>query len=334
MTLIRFAPLSMPFPRRLQTLAVLTVSILGGLGPLLGTATFLVMLFTPLSIISILYVGVLFLWDFDKPSRGGRCFTLMRRLPIWKYFCDYFPITLIKTQDLKTNENYIFGYHPHGVISSGALGSFATEGAHFSKLFPGITPHLLTLKFNFRWPFHRDYLMSLGLCDVSKESITYICTKKGAGNAAVVVIGGAAESLEAYPGAATLTLKNRKGFVKMALKTGAHLVPVYAFGENDLLNQAKYPMLRKFQEMFRKWSGIAPVMFYGRGIFQYSFGLMPFRVPVSIVVGAPIKVKKSTNPSQEEIDSLHAEYIDELTNLYNENKKIYSQNPEVELKII
>jgi len=35
--------------------------------------------------------------------------------------------------------------------------------------------------------------------------------------------------------------------------------------------------------MIRSISGIAPVMFYGRGIFQYSFGLMPFRVPVNLV---------------------------------------------------
>ena len=63
----------------------------------------------------------------------------------------------------------------------------------------------------------------------------------------------------------------------------ANLVPVYGFGENDLLCQAQSPWLRKLQETFRSYSGIAPVMFYGRGIFQYSFGLMPFRVPVTLV---------------------------------------------------
>lgn len=73
---------------------------------------------------------------------------------------------------------------------------------------------------NFRFPFHRDFLMSLGICDVSKESIQYICTQKGKGNAAIIVIGGASESLEAFPGNATLRLKERKGFAKMALKTG------------------------------------------------------------------------------------------------------------------
>ena len=69
---------------------------------------------------------------------------------------------------------------------------------------------------NFRWPFHRDILLALGIVDVSKESIYHVCGRKDGGNAAIIVVGGAAESLEAIPGAATLTLKNRKGFVRMA----------------------------------------------------------------------------------------------------------------------
>ena len=63
-------------------------------------------------------------------------------------------------------------------------------------------------------------MMALGICDVSKESIMHLCEKKQGGNAVVIVVGGAAESLNAHPGAATLTLKDRKGFIKMALCTG------------------------------------------------------------------------------------------------------------------
>ena len=143
---IEFAPLSMPFSRRLQTLAVIAVTLLLGFGPIVGTVTFVFLLFTPIFFISVIYITVLFLWEHDRPSRGGRRINFMRRLPIWRYMCDYFPIKLIKTTDLNPSKNYIFGYHPHGVISSGAFGSFGTEGAGFSQLFPGITPHLLTLK--------------------------------------------------------------------------------------------------------------------------------------------------------------------------------------------
>ncbi len=76
--------------------------------------------------------------------------------------------------------------------------------------------------FLFFWkhiPYHPCNI-TLGVCDVSRESIEWIVTKQGPGNAAVIVVGGAAEALEARPGNYKLTLKNRKGFVKLAMRTG------------------------------------------------------------------------------------------------------------------
>ena len=47
-----------------------------------------------------------------------------------------------------------------------------------------------------------------------------------------MIVGGAAESLEAFPGQYRLVLRKRKGFIRIALETGASLVPVFSFGEN------------------------------------------------------------------------------------------------------
>ena len=55
---------------------------------------------------------------------------------------------------------------------------------------------------------------------MSKESIQWILRRQGVGNAAIIVVGGAEEALEAHPGHYTITLKNRKGFVKQAIKAG------------------------------------------------------------------------------------------------------------------
>ena len=60
-----------------------------------------------------------------------------------------------------------------------------------------------------------------------------------------MLLGGAEEALNAYPGKSVLTLKNRKGFVKIALRTGANLVPSYAFGENELFQQVKNAYFQK-----------------------------------------------------------------------------------------
>ena len=69
------------------------------------------------------------------------------------------------------------------------------------------------------------------MCDASRESISFILNKKGPGNAVVLVVGGAAEALHARPGNYKLTLKYRKGFVKLALQTGyvSHHIPNHGY---------------------------------------------------------------------------------------------------------
>ena len=62
--------------------------------------------------------------------------------------------------------------------------------------------------------------MAVGVCSASEESISWIMTKEGKGNAAVLVIGGAVEALEARHNSFVLKLKSRRGFARMALKYG------------------------------------------------------------------------------------------------------------------
>lgn len=42
-------------------------------------------------------------------------------------------------------------------------------------------------------------------------------------------------------------------------------------------------MLRKIQEKIQSMIAFAPVLFYGRGVFQYTFGMIPHRRPVHVV---------------------------------------------------
>lgn len=59
-----------------------------------------------------------------------------------------------------------------------------------------------------------------GICPVNKNSIDYLLSRNGTGNAVIIVVGGAAESLQCAPGMNSVTLKNRKGFVRLALQKG------------------------------------------------------------------------------------------------------------------
>ncbi|UYV80989.1 hypothetical protein LAZ67_19002392, partial [Cordylochernes scorpioides] len=282
---IRFAPFSLPIERRLQTAAVLyyttTFLFIGTLGILISLA----LLFTQYFFLVLLYFAW-FVYDINVCNRGGRRSQWLRSWTVWKYFRDYYPVSLVKTAELDPNKNYILGYHPHGIICAGAFANFGTEATGFSDTYPKIIPHILTLQGNFYFPFNREMILLTGACSASKESIECLLNQKESGHLLCLVIGGAAEALDARPHQVCLTLQRRKGFVKLALKHGASLVPCFSFGENDLYRQFPNPpgsRLRDFQNKLTKIMGFSPPIFYGRGVFQYSLGLVPFRHPIHTV---------------------------------------------------
>lgn len=338
---IRFAPLKIPFERRLQMGAVLFHSL---------TIAGLVALFFFFAAIPLtwpLLVPYLIHLSFSTVASDGSLryrSEFMRSLPIWKLFAGYFPAELHKTHDLDPTRKYIFGYHPHGIISHGGWVSFATNALGFSEKFPGITNTLLTLDSNFRIPFYRDWIIGMGIRSVSKESIWNTLTRGGANNegmgrAVTIVIGGARESLEAQPGQLRLIINGRKGFIKMALRTGADLVPVLAFGENDLYDQLSpktHPLVRKFQiYVLRVFKFTLPAL-HGRGILNYDVGMMPYRRPLNIVVGKPIKVTTpgTPQPEQADIDRLHELYVAEVQKLWDAYKDQFAKDRTAEMQFI
>lgn len=338
---IRFAPMRVPFVRRMQTAAVLFHSM----SIVIFVSCFWFVCANPLSW-PILVPYLIHLSTSTAATNGKLAYRseYLRSLPLWKLFAGYFPAKLHKTHDLPPNRKYIFGYHPHGIISHGAWVSFGTNALGFAEKFPGITNSLLTLDNNFRLPFYRDWILAHGLRSVSKESIWNILTKggpnnDGQGRAVTIVIGGARESLEAQPGTLRLILKGRKGFIKMALRTGADLVPVIAFGENDIYDQLSpktHPMVHRFQVFILKAFKFTVPGFHGRGVLNYDVGLMPYRRPVNVVIGRPIEVnvKAKEQPSQVDIDHYHELYVQEVEKLYDAYKDKFAANRVEDLKII
>ncbi|XP_076875571.1 diacylglycerol O-acyltransferase 2 [Brachyhypopomus gauderio] len=287
------------------------------------TVLLVYLFFTDCWVVPALYAAWL-IFDWNTPKQGGRRSSWVRNWTVWKYFRDYFPIRLIKTHDLLPSRNYVFGYHPHGIFCFGAFCNFSTEATGFSKKFPGIRPSLATLAGNFRLPVLRDYIMSGGIIPVNRNSIDYLLSLNGTGNAVVIVVGGAAESLDCAPGQNCVTLKKRKGFVKLALQKGADLVPVYSFGENEAYQQVIFQegsWWRCIQRKLQKLLGFAPCLFHGCGFFSAeSWGMVPYSKPINTVVGEPITVPKVAEPTPDVVDVYHDMYIRSLTELFHKYK--------------
>jgi 2-acylglycerol O-acyltransferase 2 len=341
---IRWAPLNVPLQRRLQTLVVLwhTMCI-----PIL-TTLFLILCAIPIAWPLVIPYLIYILIYSDEATSGtlSRRSKRFRRSKIWSLFASYYPARLHRTVELEPTRKYIFGYHPHGIISHGAFAAFATEALGFSDLYPGITNTLLTLDSNFRLPIYRDYALALGIASVSRESIENLLSKggldgAGMGRAVTIVVGGARESLDAQPHTLRLVLNSRKGFVKLAIRTGADLVPILAFGENELYDQVDsedHAWIHKGQMLFKKAMGFTVPLFHARGIFNYDVGLMPYRRAINIVVGRPIMVvqqgAKDGKVDGAYLDEVHRQYVEELVRLWESYKDIFAKERTRELEII
>uniref|UniRef100_A0A1I7Z8M9 Acyltransferase n=1 Tax=Steinernema glaseri TaxID=37863 RepID=A0A1I7Z8M9_9BILA len=332
-----FAPLNVPLHRRLETLSVIFfVFMFFGMIFVSVIIPMYLVFFTSYWWIVCLY-AVWYYYDRDTPSKGSRPYHWFRNLSVWKRGAQYFPVKLEKTAELSPEHNYIVGSHPHGIMSLGIILSWATEGTGFREIFPGIHRRCATLDINLLLPLRRELSMWMGFVPADKEAITYNLIGEKKGNAVAIVLGGAEEALDATPENFDLTLKSRKGFVKIALRTGSHLVPLYNFGENSLFTQVRNErgtIVRMIQSGFKKVCGFSPPIFHGRGIFNYYFGFLPYRVPITTVVGAPIPVEKVEEPTKEQVDELHKKYCDALIKLFDEHKTKHGISADTKLNIV
>ena len=321
----KWAPVDIPWRRRLQTFAVLVaLTMLPMTQMVLITLFFLPQLRPFYS--RELVIGFLlwtYVWDRKTSVSGGRPVRWLRNLPLWQYLREYYPAELIVTEPLDPERLHLFGLHPHGIIGAGMVANLIANGDIAEKALGGRDYRVLTVTFNFLVPLWRDFIMGMRFVSASRESAHAVLN---AGLNCMIVVGGAREALDARPGVVDLTLNCRHGFVRIAMQHGAKLVPVFTFGENDLWSQVPNPdgsMLRRVQMLFRKVTGFTPPMIFGRGVFQYRFGILPHRRAVTTVVGPALEVKKVANPTKEQIKAVQQQYIKSLEQLYEAHKGKY-----------
>ena len=172
---IDFAPLAIPLQRRLQMLSVVYYVNCFLFYPFFFSIVAIVLLFTSYWWVVVGYL-IWFAYDVfiqKTSSQGGRRSEWLRNGIHTKYFRDYFPMKLMKTAELDPDKNYIIGQHPHGVMSCSLFGNFGTEATGFSKMFPGIKAHLMTLSVNFKWPILRGYILWMG--EFCTKFVNHIC---------------------------------------------------------------------------------------------------------------------------------------------------------------
>lgn len=234
-------------------------------------------------------------------------------------------------------------------FSFGPMLTFTSSSSKWFKLFPGIRPKCSTLRLILLFPIWREMLLGVGCCSAAANAITTLLNQSNdpddesncdgyTANAVGLIVGGAAESFHTRANTYKFVLKNRKGFAKIALKTGASLVPSISFGENnvyDLIEFQPGSWGRSLQNVIKRCTTFAPLFFKGRGYLQYNFGLLPKRHPINVVIGGPIHVVKVLEPTKDEINEVHKLFCIELEKLFEAHKQKYVENANnVKLEII
>ncbi|EEY54640.1 2-acylglycerol O-acyltransferase, putative [Phytophthora infestans T30-4] len=227
--------------------------------------------------------------------------------------------------ELDSNKKYIFGFHPHGII---VLSRVSTYGGNWEKVFPGIPTRALGASTMFYVPLGRELCLWLGGVDASRSTADKVLND---GTSIVVYPGGVPEIFKTDPNSKVneLVLKKRLGFVKLAMRHGAELVPSFVFGEKWLYNMWNPP--QGVIDFFRKTLRIPMIVFWGK------FMWMPKQPPkgkrFGVVYGKPIPTKLTANPSEEEIRAVHTQYVAEIQRLFSEYKKDFGYDDDETLLI-
>ncbi|CAJ1413578.1 unnamed protein product [Effrenium voratum] len=228
----------------------------------------------------------------------------MRQIP--KYF-DYEEYHEISDSELRSSsKKFIVGAHPHGVFSFvGVCAAVSTHVAPdgFGASLPSEAPTAAASVIKL-FPILKDVIGMFGVIDASSSTLAKRLTR----GSFVLYIGGLIELFYSSPKQEVVFLKQRKGFIKLALRAGADVIPVYMFGNTTVLSVLA-------------WGPLASL--------SRSLGMSATWRKLTYVRGRPLGMPHIENPSPEDIEKWHAIYCEKLKELFDSYK---GRNPDYKEK--
>lgn len=214
---------------------------------------------------------------------------------------------------IRSDQTYVVGLEPHSALPSALPVMFN----RFCQALPKPLRHIKILATSvvFHLPATRLPWYWLGIRSIDKNTFHSLLA---AGNSVCLIPGGVSECMVMQKGQEVMYLRKRTGFVRIALNHGAHLLPVFAFGQSDLYSwwRPGPPFIpQSLVEAIRKRIGFMPLMMSGR------FGTpIPHKVPMHVVFGKPIELPRIESPSDAEIRKYLDLYIAAMEGICENHK--------------
>ena len=242
----------------------------------------------------------------------------------------YYDGTAIREGEAPSSDGkYLFAMVPHGVF--GVCRSFS-GGYCWREMYPGIAARWGSFGGAFYIPGVREFSLCCGCLDAGKSALTRAIKR---GENVMLLPGGSKELLltDNTSNVTKLVLRERTGFVRLAIEHGLDLVPGYCFGEkyvHDLV-LLPAPIRKLLYSSFR----LAGALLVGRwGTFLGKIERNGKPISLGFVWGAPIKVTQQAEPSAEYIAEVHAKYCAEVRRIFDTYKARFGYSAEEELELV
>jgi 2-acylglycerol O-acyltransferase 2 len=239
-----------------------------------------------------------------KPDFGG-----WGRAYVWQCWRRYFRFRWVtpKQPYLATDRHYLFLHFPHGIFPMGSWLSMALSGNESALGIPERTAGAVAT-IMLHLPALRYAMVKMGCYQAGRQNMVNLLQRRSVGLIPEGIAGvfrGANRSRE------QLYWSPRLGVCRIALLTGAHVVPVYNLGQSQVFS---YTGVESLSRRLRATVGI----FWGR------WGLpLPLKTDLILAMGEPITVDKVPNPSVEQIRALHARIEAAVRQLYHQHKRLH-----------
>mmetsp|Transcript_8108 Transcript_8108/g.25233 ORF Transcript_8108/g.25233 Transcript_8108/m.25233 type:complete len:345 (-) Transcript_8108:105-1139(-) len=210
---------------------------------------------------------------------------------------------------LDPERRYLIVWHPHGFLAWSALfivSRMAVAGhPHGREWFAMVAPAL------FRLPIFSEALMLVNGRRVDKKVVENLAAK---GRAIALQPGGVREQMLTTHEQEQAVFPANLGFLRMAIKHGMDLLPVYIFNENQ--------MFKRMQGFERATKWVYDNTGFGLPVVAARFGLpmaglLPLPTDIHVRWGAPLAVgPPEPEPSEERVEALFCRYLGALRGLF------------------
>lgn len=281
---------------------------------------------TVLTVIEYFYFTPLFVKRYEVPPNMGddireNQYSLFSERNTSKYMNTTIVWPKSLQRPVMEDKPVIFCLVPHGVAPFGA-----TAYPMWGKVWSSKLCHWTCAEILFSLPFVGYFMKKIGYIPAKSKNILDTLQKKE--ESVGVFLDGIAGMFQVDSREEKAFLKKRKGIVKIALRAGVPIIPVYAFGHSATYTVAVDPF--GILESISNALQASVVPFFGR--FGWFLG-PPRRVPVSLCLGDPIMCPSIAEPTKEDIDKYHAQMVESFTQTFEKHKAAYGW-PDKKLKIV